>query len=363
MTSTSKRKSKVYLYRFTTSDQLNQIQSRLKTLFHKAGFDAIIEQNDLTAIKVHMGEKGNVSYLSPDYVEPVVRLVKSKAAKPFISDTNVLYKSERDNAINHLLLAQKHGFTIDRTGAPVIIADGIAGQNEKEVEINAPLNKKVALAAEYINAHSIIVMSHATGHLATGMGATIKNLGMGMDSRKGKLVQHSVSKPTIDKSKCTTCGVCAEWCPVDAIQVQSDYAVIDEDECIGCGECLAVCRFDAVNFKWDSSSEELQKQIVEHALGIVRDKEPKIGYMTFMITMTKDCDCMAQKPISIIDDIGVLAGKDPVAIDQAVSDLTKKQSKANSLARESYANVNGDIQLSYGEQVGLGSRDYELIEI
>ncbi len=359
----NKNKRKVCLYRFTSSDQINQIQSRLKTLFHKAGFDDIVEKNDLTAIKVHMGEKGNVSYLAPDYVEPVVRLVNSKAAKPFISDTNVLYKSERENAIDHLMLARKHGFTIERTGAPVIIADGIAGQNEKEVEINAPINKKVALAAEYLNAHSIIVMSHVTGHIATGMGATIKNLGMGMASRKGKLVQHSVSKPTIDKDKCTVCGVCAEWCPTDAIQVLENHAVIDEEKCIGCGECLTVCRFDAVNFKWDSSSEELQKQIVEHALGIVKNKGSKIGYMTFMISMTKDCDCMAQKPISVIDDVGVLAGKDPVAIDQAVTDLTRKQSAANSIAKESYANVNAEIQLSYGEQIGLGSRNYELIQI
>ena len=123
-----------------------------------------------------------------------------------------------------------------------------------------------------------------------------------------------------------------------------------------------VCRFNAVKFKWDSSSELLQKQIAEHALGIVKQKKGKIGYLTFMINMTKDCDCQAQKPISVIDDIGVLAGTDPVAIDQAVLDLTK-QKAGQSLADITYPNLNPNIQLEYGEQIGLGSRNYKILEI
>ncbi|MFH2027079.1 MAG: DUF362 domain-containing protein, partial [bacterium] len=121
------------------------------------------------------------------------------------------------------------------------------------------------------------------------------------------------------------------------------------------------CRFNAVKFKWDSSSELLQKQIAEHALGIVKQKNGKMGFLTFMINMTKDCDCLAQKPISLIDDIGVLAGTDPVAIDQAVYDLTKKQT-GKSLSQIAFPALNAQIQLEYGEQIGLGSREYRLVE-
>lgn len=353
--------SKLFLYRFNTDEDLTIIQQNLKILFNRAGFDKIIKKHDITAVKTHFGERGVSSFVSPKYIEPVITRIKDSDAKPFLSDTNVLYKSERDNAIDHLNLAYEHGFTFENTGAPLIIADGINGINEKEIEINAPMNKVVNIAKEYLTANSIIVVTHATGHLGTGMGATIKNLGMGMSSRKGKLVQHSVSHPQIAESKCVKCGTCLKWCPADAIEMREESAFIIDERCIGCGECLAVCRPDAVKFKWDSGSILLQKQITEHALGIVKEKQGRMGYFTFMINMTKDCDCIAQPAKFILNDIGVIAGTDPVAIDQAVWDLTLQNGK--NLNQHAYPNVDGEEQLRYGKQIGLGSRKYEIEEI
>jgi len=353
--------STIYLMRFHHTDPLDQTKNRLKKMFKTTGLDKIVEAGDITAVKVHFGEPGNSTFLSPHYVEPIVRMIKSCGAKPFVTDTSVLYKSRRSNAIDHLAVAAEHGFTAERLGAPVIIADGVLGRNEIEIEVNAPLNRTVSLATELVSAHSIVVLSHVTGHLNTALAATIKNLGMGMSSRKGKLTQHSVTKPLINQNKCMACGTCASWCPVNAITIHQEFAIINEELCIGCGECLMVCRFNAVKFKWDSSSELLQKQIAEHALGIVKQKKGKIAYLTFMINMTKDCDCLAQKPISIIDDIGVLAGTDPVAIDQAVLDLTR-QKAGQSLAEIAYPNLNPNIQLEYGEQIGLGNRNYKISE-
>lgn len=351
----------IYLMKFKRSNHDDQVKSRLKKLFHRAGFDRLIEKNDITAIKVHFGEKGNTNHVPAIYIEPLIRIIKSLGAKPFVTDTNVLYKSQRDNAIDHIKLAYEHGFSLDTIGAPIVIADGISGRNDIEIRIDAPINKVVSLASDIVAADSLIVITHVTGHLNTGLAATLKNLGMGMASRKGKLTQHSVSKPTISPNKCTVCGVCAEWCPEYAITLEEEFARIDEKLCTGCGECLAVCRYNAVKFKWDSSSSELQKQIAEHALGIVKQKRGKIGYFTFLITMTKDCDCMAQKPNFLIDDIGVLAGTDPIAIDQAVLDLTKNEGKKD-IATLSYPSIDATIQIAYGEEIGLGFRRYNLIE-
>jgi len=353
--------SLIYLMRFQTSDPVDQVKNRLKKLFKTAGFDSIVQSGDITAVKIHFGDKGNVTHVSAAYTEPIVRMIKSCGAKPFLTDTTVLYKGARENAVDHLQLAYENGFTFDKVGAPVIIADGIIGKNETEIEINAPLNKTVFLATELVTASSIIVISHATGHLSTGLGATLKNLGMGMASRKGKLAQHSVSKPVISQTKCTVCGTCARWCPVNAITLTEKYAEIDQKICIGCGECLAVCRFGAVRFKWDSSNDQLQKQIAEHALGIVKHKKNRIGYLSFLTNMTKDCDCFTGKQIPIIPDIGVLAGSDPVALDQAAIDLTGQENPDN-LARIAYPAIDYSVQLEYGEQIGLGSRQYELIE-
>ena len=354
-------KNKLFLYRFSASEDILKTQKNIKTLFTKAGFDNIIGKHDLTAVKTHFGERGVSSYVLPKYIEPIIRKIKACGAKAFLSDTNVLYKSERDNAVDHLNLAHDHGFTLENTGAPVIIADGINGINEQKIKIDAPLNQSVNIAQEYLTANSIVVVTHATGHLGSGFGATIKNLGMGMSSRKGKLTQHSVSHPEILERKCIKCGTCLKWCPVDAIVMNEDSAFINDDKCIGCGECVAVCRPDAVKFKWDSGSIILQQQIVEHALGIVKVKKGKMAYFTFLINMTKDCDCIAQKPDFILEDIGVIAGTDPLAIDQAVWDLTAK--RGENINKLSYPAIDGEEQLRYGAKIGLGSRDYEIEEI
>jgi len=353
--------STVYWLKFKTSDPIHQTQERLKQLFYTAGLDGLLETNDHTAIKVHFGEKQSDTFVAPVYVRPLVQCIREKGAKPFLTDTNVLYKSVRDNAVTHLELAYEHGFTYEQVGAPVIIADGIKGINETAIEINAPLNKTVSLATEFVSANSIIVISHATGHINAGLGATIKNMGMGMASRKGKLTQHSLSKPRIDTHKCNACGICAQWCPSDAIVVGEQFALINTELCIGCGECITMCRSTAIRFRWDNTSVNLQRQIAEHALGIIKAKRGKIGFVTFLINMTKDCDCLTGKQKPILPDLGALAGLDPVAIDQAVLDLTS-QFNQKSLSELAYPNNDASEQIRYGEQIGLGSRQYQLIE-
>jgi len=352
--------SEVHFIKLSHSEPIDRTKNRLKALFKKAGLDEILSPGEFVAIKAHFGEKGNVTFLDPRYIEPIVRMVKASGAKPFLTDTCVLYSGARDNAVDHLLTANAHGYNIETVGAPVIIADGIIGKNETEIEINAPIFQKVAVAAELISANSIIVVSHATGHVTVGMAATLKNLGMGMASRKGKMTQHSISKPIIKPERCIACGTCARSCPVQAITV-TEKAFIDESICIGCGECLAVCRYKAVKFRWNSTAEELQKRIVEHALGIIKQKNGKIGYLTFLVNMAKDCDCINKKSAIMLDDIGVLAGKDPVAIDQAVFDLTKSHA-GQSLSELSFPGIDATVQLAYAEQLGLGSRKYHLIE-
>ncbi len=354
--------NKVFFFRFTSTDPDKKVSAGLRKLFEIADLYACLKAGDITAVKVHFGEKGNTSFLPAKYVAPIVECIKKTGAKAFVTDTNVLYKSARDNAVDHLQLAFGHGFRLQTLGAPVIIADGISGHNEVAIRIDAPLNSSVNLAAEIVKADSVIVVSHATGHMGTGLAATIKNMGMGMSSRRGKLAQHSVSKPVINAKKCTRCGACLNWCPADAIRMEDTSAVIDEPTCIGCGECLTVCRFGAVRFQWNSSNLRLQHQIAEHALGIVRQKQEKIGFMTFMINMTKNCDCMAQKPEYLIEDIGVVAGRDPVAIDQAVYDLTR-DSRGDNLPALAYPDIDAAEQLIYGEKIGLGSRKYILEEI
>ena len=352
----------VYFIRAQSKENLNDVQKKIELLFNTSGFDTCIEHHDMTAIKIHFGEKGNTTYIPPAYVLPVARLIERKGGRPFLTDTNVLYKSERSDAVSYLKLTQNHGFTIDACGAPVVIADGLRGSNEIEVTINGELFEKVSIATEVITANSLIVYTHPTGHMSTGFGGTLKNLGMGLSSRKGKLRQHSAVKPWVDRNRCTRCGQCIKWCPADAIEWRENAAFIMNEICIGCGECLTVCRFDAVKFNWRTSGVELQKRIAEHALGVVIAKKGKVGYFSFVMNVTKDCDCVSMKQQPAFEDIGILASKDPVALDQATLDLIEQETK-KPLRYYSYPNVDDTVQLVHGEKIGLGERSYQLHEI
>lgn len=355
-------KSSVYFIPATAADRLETIHEKLLTLYQNANFSLCFEPKDLVAIKLHFGEEGNTTFIPADYFQPLIKAIKDKGAKPFFADTCVLYRGQRSNAVNHLLLAEQHGFSQQHCGIPVIIVDGLRGSSEIEIKIPGKLFSAVSIAAEAINANAMLVSSHVTGHMVAGLGGAIKNLGMGLASRKGKLRQHSSMKPRIDPVKCTGCGQCLIWCPENAIRMNGNVAVINEKICIGCGECLTVCNFDAVKYNWKTSSNDLQKKMAEHALGAVIRKKEKVCYLNFLINITRDCDCLTGTQRPVANDIGILASKDPVAIDKASLDLVE-QYAGKSLTSLSYPSFDPFVQLQHGEVIGLGRMDYDLVNL
>jgi len=313
------------------------------------------------AIKTHFGEKGNETRVKPEYIKPVVDRLKTLGSKPYLTETSVLYKSERENALDHIMLAYDHGFTYENVGAPIIMSDGFLGNFEKELPVDGEYYQKVSVAGDVLAADSLIVVSHVTGHILAGFGAALKNLGMGLSSRKGKLNQHSQISPEVNPPGCTACKKCLRWCPNDAISMVSDKAWIDSDKCIGCGECITVCRFDAIQVSWNQASDIMQKKMVEHAAAIIREKEDKILYINLMVHMTQNCDCMVNKE-PMIDDIGILASFDPVAIDQATLDLTQQANQDN-ISEMSYPDHDPLVQIEHAALMGIGSRKVELIKL
>jgi len=102
--------------------------------------------------------------------------------------------------------------------------------------------------------------------------------------------------------------------------------------------------------------------MAEYALGVVQGKEEKCVYFNLLVDMTKDCDCFGTDQEKIIKDMGILASKDPVAIDRATLDLTVK-ANGKSLAELSYSHLDPLIQIAHGEKIGLGSQDYRLVTL
>ncbi|EYE89071.1 4Fe-4S ferredoxin [Fervidicella metallireducens AeB] len=368
-------KSKVYFANLRARSARENKISKIKRLFDLAGFDDFINKNDITAIKIHFGEKGNDSYINPVYVRQVVDKVKEKGGKPYITDTNTLYSGSRANAVDHLITAIEHGFDYSVVGAPLIIADGLLSKNSVEVEINKKHFQKVKIAGDIKAADCMIVMSHFKGHEMAGFGGAIKNLAMGCAPAAGKQQQHSTVKPEVKINKCISCGKCIQICPVKAIDFLEKKAQINHKICIGCGECITVCPVKAIAPKWDTDIEPFLERMTEYALGAVQNKGDKIGYINFLMNITPDCDCVPWSDAPIVPDIGILASKDPVAIDKASLDLVNQQiGLKNSLLTCNHEhgkdkffgmreNVNGHIQIKYGEEIGLGFSEYELIEI
>lgn len=342
----------------STEDQRHQL---VRELWQQANLSQVIHKNDITALKLHVGEPGNQTFLKPDVAKTLVECIRLAGSQAFLTDTAVLYQSPRDNGVTHARVAQEHGFGFADIGAPFLPADGILGNDEVEVKITGKHFTEASIASAIMHANSLVVLSHVTGHLATGLAATIKNLGMGCSSRKGKLRQHHGQHPRINTKACTACGICAEWCPAHAITV-GDVAIIDNNICIGCGECVSECRDNAVGFGWGMRSKELQERIVEYASAVTSNKKGRIAYMTIAESITKDCDCIGRVQKPVVEDIGLLASMDPVALDKASLDLVQERA-GKGLAAMTYPKHDPMIQIRYAEELGLGSSTYELLEI
>ncbi len=354
--------AKVYFVELPNDSDERERLAALQKLLNESGLLRIFDKSDRVGIKLHVGERNNDTHVSPSLVKEVVGKLKERGCVPFLTETSTLYRGNRSNAIDHLIEAFSHGFTYENIGAPFIMADGLTGNTEIEVPIPGILYKSVNIAREITLAEGLVAINHPTGHVEAGLGACLKNLGMGLSSRIGKMRQHSSIKPYIDEDKCTFCKRCMKWCPVDTIIERNGKAFIIEERCIGCGECLAVCTFDAVKYNWGVQSEELQKRIAEHALGVITDKREKSLFLNFMTDMTKDCDCLGSRQKRIIPDAGILASRDPVAIDQATLDITREKF-GKDLGRKSWPSLSPEKQLEHGERIGLGTRKYRLVKL
>lgn len=353
--------SQVFFAPLKDNVSINEQVKAVVELLTKIKLGELIAPNDFVAVKLHVGEENNTTHVRPELIKAIVDEAHRESANVFLTETSTLYKGERENAVKHLMHAYKHGFGIERVGAPFIMADGLTGGSEIEVTIDGIHEKKVKIAREIAIADVLIVVSHPTGHVQTGLGACLKNLGMGLASRAGKLRQHSAVKPEVSP-QCRFCKKCIKWCPEAAIVEHGQQALVLTEKCIGCGECLTICRYDAIKYDWGTESGLLQQRMVEHAYGVIKGKEDKCVYINVLVNMTSDCDCYNTKQSKLIPDLGILISKDPVAIDKATLDLTMEANR-KSLAEMSYPELDPMNQLEHGVRLGMGSLEYELVRV
>ncbi len=347
-----------------------------------SGLAGIVTTDDLVAVKTHWGEAGNLAYLRPPYARLLVDHVHEAGGRAFVTDTNVLYRAARHDAIGNLRAAAANGFTCESVGAPLIVADGLTGRDGVDVEVTTGKRVKTARIASAIHtADALLVLSHVKGHLLFGYGGTLKNLGMGCCTPAGKHVLHQDLHPTVKVHKCVGCRKCGAVCPADAITYQEptagskakQVAHISEELCIGCGECVAACPEEAIPINWETAQEPLLEKTAEYALAATAGKEGKVGFVNVLMDIVPDCDCMDCTNPAFVPNLGFLVSTDPVAIDQAAVDLINNSPVIPGAPLKSEPAEGDTIHRLYGrdyrgllahaELIGLGSREYNIVKL
>jgi uncharacterized Fe-S center protein len=365
--------AQVYFTPMRTENKKSLV-SRSGGLLGRAGLSEAIADGDLVAVKLHFGEQGNTGFVEPIYLREVVARVREAGGKPFLTDANTLYRGERFNAVDHLACAIHNGFSYATVEAPIMIADGLDGRDAVDVAIEGTHFDEVRIGSVAAHADAMVVVTHVKGHEATGFGGALKNVGMGLGSRSAKQRMHADFSPDPSAEKCTACGRCVKWCPVDAITIGPDrVAVVDYELCYGCGECVAACPEGAIAIEWKTEPASIQEKIAEHVAGAVAGKEGKVVYLSFVKDVSPDCDCWHFSDASVVPDIGVLASTDPVAIDQAAYDLVVAApaiagTKGEGLGEgkdtfKEITGIDGTIAMAHAEKLGLGTRAYELVHV
>jgi len=360
-------KSDVYLVEIKAND-LEARREALKKLLEKVNPFKDYKKDEFIPVKLTIGDSQCVYNVHPELVKTILLEIKKSKAKPFLFDTNVIYNGERQNAIDHLTLAQSKGFGHAKTGAPFIIADGAFGQDGKEYAIDSDYIKKIKIPSFIGSLDSLLVLSHATGHILSGYAGAVKNVAMGMASKPTKQAMHSSLKPHTIYKKCTGCGCCIEICPAQAIRPLPSpspingrgHYVIDQEKCIGCGECLCACKFDAIFINWSEDHDVFAKRMVDTA-GFILSKFKNNFFITFGLDITKECDCISTKDEKIFsENIGILASRDPIAIDKAMVDLVNEK---KDIFKETGLLDTHKTMIEYGCKKGIGNAEYNLIKI
>jgi uncharacterized Fe-S center protein len=189
--------STVYLTRITDWKDPHAVARRLARLLEEAPILAGVAEKDLAAIKLTFGEAGNRGHAHPVVVREVVAALRRRGARPFLTETNTLYTGRRKNSVDHLQVAREHGFTHETVDAPILLADGLLGRDAYEFPTAGPEITTAHLAPLLRDADFLVGVAHLTGHLLCGFGGAIKNIGMGLANRAGKLAMHSVVHPTV----------------------------------------------------------------------------------------------------------------------------------------------------------------------
>lgn len=261
------------------------------------------------AVKLHSGEEGNQNYIRPEFIKAIVEKVNGT-----VVECNTAYEGSRETTEKHKKLIEKHGWT-KYFNVDIMDAEG----PDKVLEIpNGKVIKKDYVGKNIENYDSMLVLSHFKGHPMGGYGGALKQLSIGVASSAGKSWIHSAGKT-------------------------KDQTTL-----------------------WDNlaKQDEFLEAMADSASVVAKYFENNIAYINVMCNLSVDCDCCAVAEDPCMKDIGILAGLDPIAIDQACIDLIyNSKDPGRDHFVERVERQNGIHTIEAAASLGFGTREYELINI
>ena len=368
MTEVTKVPARVLFTPFGSTGKIDALNRRVSMMIHRVGFFDSLSAGDRVAVKIHPGEKNNITYLRPSPVRSVVNRLQRMGASPFVTETTTLYCRERFTAEELVSTAAWNGFTSETMGCPFEVADS---GHDSVVNVRGRYLDEVHVASGIAHADALVVLTHLTGHPWTaGLAGSIKQLGMGCVGRKTKADVHLSTSININEDLCNACGKCADVCKSDAVLVSEESAALTE-RCVRCGVCIGSCPQGAIGYSHDY--HRFARSLAEAAAGVLsRFDRDRVVFVNFLSDITWHCDCEDFSEGPVFPDIGVVVSQDPVAADQASADLVNA-SKPLPGTRADRPEVAGSAdkilamtgiewwkQLDYAESLGLGTRDYSL---
>lgn len=352
----------------------DSMPGKLENLLKKTDLSLFFEKNEWVAVKTHFGSEGAHRIVRPVFLRKVVESVKASGAKPFVTDT------VRIKGLDYLEVANQNGINHLSVGAPVVLADGLYGNDNIIVKAGNIL-KEIAVSSVIHDVSAMVVCSHVKGHIQAGYGGAIKNVAMGGISSQhrhggwkcGRGAMHTIGEGDLiwNKQKCTLCHQCQEVCPLEAITFSEDVFSCNQDICWRCGRCTRVCPSNALTIPSDDN--RFMQALAEAAKAVLSTFKPqKVLYINFLTEIQPECDCMPSADVPVIQDQGIMISDDIVAIEQATIDmLLKSKPLPQSAAQE---NETDDvlfslwhkpykIQVEAAEELGLGNSKYNLITL
>lgn len=344
------------------------LPNKFKRLLGKIRLSTVVK-NQTVAIKIHEGSGVGFTTVRPLFLRILVDAIKEKGGNPFIT-----------GGIGWPTNSKDRGYTEEVLGAPLFPGAGVTDRYLCPVETGDPELPVVEVCGNIAHADAMIVVSHAKGHGHCGFGATIKNLGMGCVSGKTRHDIHRMMDTGFDwdENRCDRCNLCVENCPKAAISFKKHGALsVFLHDCTYCMHCITSCPNKAITIDM-STYKTFQKGLALATKASLKGfKKSRLLYINVLMDITPLCDCWGFSSPSILPDIGIMASKDLIAVDQASLDLMDHRHlipgslpesleltrKRGAHLWERIHNKNPYIQVEEAAKLSLGSTKYDLIEV